>query len=168
MISFFTCKLPLLIHTRGILCFCFTRIICLHDGTAHNSQVSVLAFRRGACHVAQAAGLLGKNGCEGDGWGHVFETLQNPCASFSSFKIGNWTEKNNIIDLPGMKSSLVLNATQIVDRLRRVGHFGPWDRGTCLEFLQFESVLKCFLLWKNQICTFFIKILVFLFSSSCQ
>ncbi|KAL8482100.1 hypothetical protein ACS0TY_028304 [Phlomoides rotata] len=36
--------------------------------------------------------------------------------------------EKNIIDLPDMKSSLVSNAKQIVDRLQRVRHFGSWDR----------------------------------------
>ncbi|KAL8498626.1 hypothetical protein ACS0TY_021824 [Phlomoides rotata] len=92
-------------------------------------EVPHSAFRRGACHVAQAGELLVKKGCAGDGWGHIFDVLQSPCASFSSFKIENWTEKN-IIDLPDMKSTLVSNAKQIVDRLQRVRHFGPWDRGS--------------------------------------
>ncbi|KAL8503569.1 hypothetical protein ACS0TY_022343 [Phlomoides rotata] len=118
-----------MIHIKRDFKLLFYTFICLYDRTRHNSEVFMIAFRRGACHVAQAGELLVKKGCAGDGWGHIFDVLQSPCASFSSFKIENWTEKN-IIDLPDMKSTLVSNAKQIVDRLQRVRHFGPWDRGS--------------------------------------
>lgn len=72
---------------------------------------------RGALDVARAGALLGKRGISSDRWGGISSQISE-----------NWM--GNMIDFPGMKSALALNAKHITDCFQRAKErFSPSDGG---------------------------------------
>ncbi|KAG8382069.1 hypothetical protein BUALT_Bualt05G0038200 [Buddleja alternifolia] len=87
-------------------------------GLPANRLLEVPLNGRGALDVVRAGGLLGNRTDE----------QQYPFESFPSFKIENWRE--NIVDLPHMKSILVSRANHITDCLQGISRrIFPSDKG---------------------------------------